>query len=70
MIRLLLENMARIVGILTQDEEGTICLKTQLSPNNPELYDVPISELFEEFMDKKVVIEILPVQGKNEGGKS
>lgn len=66
----LFENMTRIVGILTQDEDGTLCLKTQLSPNNPEIYDVPLSELFEEFMDKKVVIDILPVQMKaEEGGK-
>ncbi len=60
--------MTRIVGILTQDEDGTICLKTQLSPNNPEIYDVPLSELLEEFMDKKVVIEVLQVQEKVKNG--
>lgn len=63
--------MTRIVGILTQDEDGMLCLKTKLSPNNPEIYDVPLSELLEEFMDKKVVIEILPVQeNAKEGGKT
>jgi hypothetical protein len=63
--------MTRAVGILTKDEDGQLCVKGQLSPANPELYDIPLEEIFEEFIGKKVVIDIVRItdQLPEDGGK-
>ena len=51
----------KIVGTLTMDEDGLACIKMQISPQNPVLYDVPLSELLEDHVGKRVKIEIMPV---------
>lgn len=54
--------MTTISGKLLIDEENKISMKIPLSPANPELVDVPLEELLEEYLGKQVRIEILPVE--------
>lgn len=53
-------------GKLSIDEGGQLCIKTKLSPQNPELYEIPIIELMEdeELIGSSVRLEIIPI--KNE----
>ena len=46
----LAEKYVSAKGILTTDENEGYCLKMQITPDNPNLYNVPISELIEEFL--------------------
>ena len=50
---------SRFSGKCVLTEDGLVAIKQQLMPSNPELYDVPLSELLEEFADSdETVIEI------------
>jgi hypothetical protein len=40
------------------DEDGQLCLRTQLSPQNPELVDIPLPDLLEEFIDHPVFLSV------------
>ncbi len=52
------------------DADQKISVKIPLSPANPELIDVPLEELLEEYVGKHVHIEILPVEPRiSKGGK-
>ncbi|MHA1681066.1 MAG: hypothetical protein ACTSUE_08660 [Promethearchaeota archaeon] len=53
--------MTKIIGMLATDDDGETCIKMQISPQNPEVYDIPLSELLEDYMGKRVKIEILPI---------
>jgi hypothetical protein len=62
--------MTTITGKLLMDADQKISVKIPLSPANPELIDVPLEELLEEYVGKQVHIEILPVEPRmNKGGK-
>jgi hypothetical protein len=62
--------MTTITGQLLMDADQKISVKIPLSPANPELVDVPLEELLEEYVGKQVHIEILPVEPRmNKGGK-
>jgi hypothetical protein len=62
--------MTTITGQLLMDADQKISVKIPLSPANPELVDVPLEELLEEYVGKHVHIEILPVEPRmNKGGK-
>ena len=37
-------------------------MKVQISPQNPELIDVPLEELLEDYLNKEVAIEIFKVK--------
>jgi len=37
-------------------------MKIQISPQNPELIDVPLEELLEDYLNKEVAIEIFKVK--------
>lgn len=50
--------MTFLTGKLTKDEDGDLCLKMQISPQNPNFYDIPLEELLEDFMDKNISFEI------------
>lgn len=50
---------ARYAGTLMRDETGTLCLRTQLFPENPALYDIPLAELLEEFLEQPVDLVLL-----------
>ncbi|MBN2151513.1 MAG: hypothetical protein JW839_08710 [Candidatus Lokiarchaeota archaeon] len=54
--------MTVISGKLVVDEDKKLCINMQLTPANPELVDIPIDELLEEYLGKTVHIEILPVE--------
>ena len=45
-----------------KDDDGEICLKMRISPQNPEEYEIPLEELLEDLMGKRVQIKILPVK--------
>ncbi len=49
-------------GLLTKNEEGEICLKMKFSKESKVAFDVPIEELFEEFLDKRIQIKALPLK--------
>jgi hypothetical protein len=62
--------MVRIVGKLIQDDEEGLCIEMRISPQNPELFNVPLTEVFEELIGKKIVLEALPlVEKESDGGK-
>lgn len=47
------------VGKLVIDEDGALSLKMRLTPENPELYDIPLTELLEDFIGKDVTMDFL-----------
>nr|MDO8111687.1 hypothetical protein [Candidatus Sigynarchaeota archaeon] len=62
--------MPTISGKLIIDKDNKLCVKTQISPQNPTLYDVPLEELFESYIDKDVHVDIWPVEIRlKKGGK-
>ncbi len=54
--------MPNYVGTLVTDDDGQICLKMRISPQNPEEYEIPMEEIFEDLMGKRVQIQVLPVK--------
>ncbi len=62
--------MTYISGKLVLDQDNKICINMQLTTANPELVDIPLEELLEEYMGKNVFIEVLPVELRvKKGGK-
>ncbi len=62
--------MTNISGKLVMDQDKKICINMQLTPANPELVDIPLEELLEEYVGKNVFIEVLPVELRvKKGGK-
>lgn len=47
------------IGTLSLDSDKRICLKTYLTRDNPILYDIPLSEILEYFINKEIVIELI-----------
>ena len=45
-------------GLLKLDDDGLVALRMQLSPSNPELYDIPAVEFLEEYIDVPVELTI------------
>ena len=37
--------------------DGQLCMKMQLSPQNPTLYEIPLEDLMEDLIGKRVQIE-------------
>ncbi|MBD3188514.1 hypothetical protein GF325_16910 [Candidatus Bathyarchaeota archaeon] len=58
--------MTHFQGKLVLDEDNIPCVKMQLSPQNPTLYDIPLSELLEEFVDKEIYMEVFRVETRAE----
>ncbi len=54
----------KILGKLVLDDDGEISVKMRLSPHNPNLEDIPLKELLEDFLDKKIAMEITPLTNK------
>lgn len=52
-------DMTRIIGEL-KEVDGELCIKMQISPQNLEEFDVPIKEVLEEFINKRIVLEVFP----------
>ena len=62
--------MTVISGKLVLDEDKKVCIKMPLTPANPELVDIPLEELLEEYMGKTVHLDIWPVESRSKkGGK-
>lgn len=51
-------NMARFLGELVLNDEDEICLRMKIAPQNPKPEDIELKELFEEFLNKRVVIDM------------
>ncbi len=51
-------------GKISLNEEGKITIATQISPQNPTIYDIPLIELLEDggMIDKQVKIEFVPIK--------
>ncbi len=45
-------------GMLVSSEDSSACIKMPLSASNPVEYNIPISDILEEFLDKTVVLKI------------
>ncbi|MHA1819917.1 MAG: hypothetical protein ACTSVC_05550 [Promethearchaeota archaeon] len=58
--------MVVLKGTVIKDEDDNIALKMRISPDNPELYEIPFEELFEEYLDKKVRIELTLIKNREE----
>ncbi|MHA1792522.1 MAG: hypothetical protein ACTSVI_07745 [Promethearchaeota archaeon] len=54
--------MVVISGKLVLDDEGELCIKMRLTPQNPNIYDIPLSELLEEYMNENIRMDILPIE--------
>lgn len=53
-----------VKGKLKINEDGQLCITAQISPQNPEFYDISLIELLEEeeLIGKDVKINILEVK--------
>ncbi|NMC04294.1 MAG: sulfatase-like hydrolase/transferase [Candidatus Lokiarchaeota archaeon] len=51
-------NRVAVEGILEVDEGGITSVKTQLSPQSPALFDVPLQEIVEFALDKAIVLQL------------
>mgnify|MGYP006288823855 CR=1 FL=1 len=47
-----------IQGILINDQEQGLCIRTRISAGNPNLFDIPISEFVEFLKGEKVIVQI------------
>ncbi|MHA1681963.1 MAG: sulfatase-like hydrolase/transferase [Promethearchaeota archaeon] len=56
------KDLVSITGELTWSEDEGTCMKVQLSPENPLLYDIPLTEFVDFLLDKQAVIEIEGVE--------
>ena len=54
--------LTKISGKLLTDEDGNLCVKMQISPQNPNLYDIPLEEVLEDYLNREVHIEVFPVE--------
>lgn len=45
-------------GTLIKNEKGDLCLKMQISPQNPNFYEIPLEELLEDYLGKKIAFEL------------
>ena len=60
--------MTTIIGKLVVNAEGLLCIQMNEMKDNPALGEIPISEILEEFVGKKVKIDVMPF-GKLESHK-
>jgi len=51
-------------GKLLKNNEGEYCIKMQISPENPEIYDVPLSEFLDPLLNQNIIFDVLPVTRK------
>ena len=51
------ESYVRVTGEMKVDEEGACCIHMQLTKENPMLYDVPIWEILEDYMEAPVLLK-------------
>jgi hypothetical protein len=56
-----------LIGKLTIDEDNELSLKMRISPGNPEEYDIPLKELFDDLIGKKIKIEALSIEPRLKG---
>lgn len=48
----------QVRGKFVLDEEGGAAMEMQLTPQNPKKEKIPLAEIFEEFLDKEIIIDI------------
>lgn len=49
----------KVNGIFGKDDDGEYCVKMRISRENPEIYDVTLSEIFENILNSPLQLEIL-----------
>jgi hypothetical protein len=47
-----------VSGKTCVDEDGLACIEMQIARDNPELYQIPLAELLEEFVHKPATVEL------------
>ncbi|HME53432.1 MAG TPA: sulfatase [Candidatus Lokiarchaeia archaeon] len=52
------DHFIHVVQDFVIDDNGQPCLKMPLSPQNPQIIDVPVGEFLEYFLDKPAVIKV------------
>ena len=52
----------KVFGKLTIDEDEGLCIKMKLTPQNPDMYDIPLEEILEDYIGKEVRVDILEVK--------
>ena len=58
--------MTSLRGKIVIDEDGTICMKMQIAPANPEEYEIPFEELLEDFIGRRVKIDVIALKSLSE----
>ncbi len=48
-----------VTGKVCVDENGLACIETQITRDNPNLYQIPLADILEEFLHKPVEVELL-----------
>jgi hypothetical protein len=54
--------MVHFNGKLFIDEDGEICIHGKIAVSNPTAYDLPLKEIWEEYFNEEVSIEILKLE--------
>ncbi|MHA1731018.1 MAG: hypothetical protein ACTSU5_03700 [Promethearchaeota archaeon] len=58
--------MVRFSGELLVDDDGQLVVKMPLSAMNPELFEIGLVEILEEFINRRVRVEVLPLEPRYE----
>ncbi|MBD3353543.1 MAG: sulfatase-like hydrolase/transferase [Candidatus Lokiarchaeota archaeon] len=48
----------RNTGELSENDEQQLVIKMQLTPQNPNIFDIPLIEIIEEYLGKEIVLKI------------
>ena len=54
--------MAKFIGKMVLDKDGFLAIKMQIASENPEIYEIPLNELIENFLNIRVKIEIIEIE--------
>ncbi|MHA1697443.1 MAG: sulfatase-like hydrolase/transferase [Promethearchaeota archaeon] len=52
------EDLMSVEGTLTLIDKNIAAIKTRITPENPQLYDIPLGEFLEDLDDKKIILDI------------
>jgi len=63
--------MTTIIGKLSMNADGQLCITMNENVNNPLLNEIPLNEILEEYVGKKIKLDVMPygVLAKKEASK-
>jgi hypothetical protein len=56
-------------GKLLKNSDGEYCIEMQISAENPELYEIPLSEFLDPLLNQNVSLDVMPFVKKWEAHK-